>query len=257
MGGFGCYLDPLLKELRNSGLGCRLGQYWYGALAYADDLILLSPSISGLQNMVNICQNHAESNDLLFSTDPDPNKSKTICIAFNCKNKISLGNICLNNNKLPWKEQYKHIGNYIHEDGTMDKDVSVKRAAFIQACMNQNDEFECLPIESKVKLLNIYNSHFTGSNLWNFESEKFNQLSNSWNVNLRIICQLPLETHKYLVEQISPCTHFKHKIFTRYIPFVKSLVENKKPAVASLFNLVGAFSSELYHALQKGEKRKK
>ena len=138
-------------------------------------------------------------------------------MAFNCKNKKTLSDIYLNGNKLPWKETAKHIGNYLHEDGTMTKDVSVKRAQFIQTCMNQNDEFECLPIESQVKLLNIYNSHFTGSNLWNFESEIVQQLFRSWNINLRIICKLPIDTHKYIVESISECTHAKQKIFSKYL----------------------------------------
>ena len=83
MGGFGCYLDPLLTELRESSYGCRIGQYWYGGLAYADDVILLSTSIQGLQSMVNMYELHAKRNDLQLSSDPDPIKSKPICIAVN------------------------------------------------------------------------------------------------------------------------------------------------------------------------------
>ena len=238
MGGFGCYLDPLLKELRESGLGCRIGNHWYGALAYADDVILLSTSVQGLQNMVSICETHANRNDLQFSSDPDPTKSKTICIAFNESNKKKLANIMLNGDKLPWKEFSKHIGNYLHENGTMNKDISIKRAQFIQNCMNQNDEFECLPIESQEKLLSIYNSHFTGSNLWDLSSESTNQVFGSWNRNLKIVKKLPLETHKYLIEGISEYPHIKKRIFERYLTFIKSLVESKKPIVSSLFKLI-------------------
>ena len=198
-GGFGCYLDPLLKELRDSSFGCRIGAHWYGALAYADDLILLAPSVQSLQNMVKICQDHASKNDLLFSSDPDPEKSKTICVAFNCQDKKKLADIYLDDNALPWKESAKHIGNILQENGTMDKDLKVKRAKFIQTCMAQNDEFECLDMESQIKLLNIYNSHFTGSSLWNFDSENFKQLIRSWNVNLRVISNLPMQTHSYLI----------------------------------------------------------
>ena len=51
------YSDPLLQDLRNSGLGCYIGNLYFGALGYADDVILLSPAKESLQLMLNICQN--------------------------------------------------------------------------------------------------------------------------------------------------------------------------------------------------------
>ena len=41
---FSVYLDDLLKDLRKLGLGCHIGGLWFGALGYADDLILLAPN---------------------------------------------------------------------------------------------------------------------------------------------------------------------------------------------------------------------
>ena len=116
--------------------------------------------------MVKICEKHAKDSDLKFSSDPDPEKSKTLCVAFNCPNKENLYSIYLDGNALPWKKQAKHIGNILHENGTMEKDTEVKRAKFINTCHELNNQFECLPSECQMKLLNIYNSHFTGSCLW-------------------------------------------------------------------------------------------
>ena len=161
-GGFGTYLDPLLQKLRLSGFGCSIGLHWYGGLAYADDVILLSATLSGLQEMVKICEKHALDYDLKFSSDPDPDKSKTICVAFNCQNRNELSNIKLNDDPLPWKISAKHIGNMLHEDGTMDADIKYKRATFINTCMNMNNEFCFIRPDQQVKLLYIYNSHFMG-----------------------------------------------------------------------------------------------
>ena len=72
----------MLQTLRDSGHGLKMGEFWYGSLAFADDVIILSTTISGLQDMVDICAKHAEENDLVFSTHEDPEKSKTMCIAF-------------------------------------------------------------------------------------------------------------------------------------------------------------------------------
>ena len=109
-GGFATYLDPLLYRLRDSGFGCRIGGHWLGALALADDVILLSPSIQGLQHLLNICEEHAKETELVFSTDPNPDKSKTMCIAFKCKTPGSLASIELNGDPLPWKQRVNHLG---------------------------------------------------------------------------------------------------------------------------------------------------
>ena len=237
-GGFGCYLDPLLTQLRHSGFGCSLGLHWYGALAYADDLLLLSPSVHGLQELVKLCENHAKQNDLLFSSDPDPDKSKTKCIAFNCKSKDTLADVYLDGNPLPWKPHSKHVGNVLHEDGTMDHDLKCKRAEFINTCVNMNQEFECLSGEDKVKLLRIYNSHFTGSCLWSFTSDNFDKLIKSWNVNLRLVFDLPLQTHCWIIERLSNGKHAKQLIMKRYIKFMDSLAKNKRASVRALLKIV-------------------
>jgi hypothetical protein len=43
---------------------------------------LLAPSREALQVMLKICENYAASHGLKFSTDPNPKKSKTRCLAF-------------------------------------------------------------------------------------------------------------------------------------------------------------------------------
>ena len=75
--------------------------HWYGALFWADDGILLSTSVQGLHDLVNICQEHAKENDLLFSTDPNPNLSKTVCIVFNSPNSAELAPVMLNGDPPP------------------------------------------------------------------------------------------------------------------------------------------------------------
>ena len=48
-----------------------------GAVGYADDLILLAPSRGDAQKMLKRCESFAQEHNILFSTDPDPAKSKT------------------------------------------------------------------------------------------------------------------------------------------------------------------------------------
>ena len=41
---FCLYVDKLIKELRNSGLGCKIGGQYVGVTVYADDIFMLSAS---------------------------------------------------------------------------------------------------------------------------------------------------------------------------------------------------------------------
>ena len=83
-----CYLDELITNLRKLDIGCHIAGVWFGACAYADDIVLLSNNRDTLQKMVNVCQQYGADHNLTFSTDPDPKKSKTKCVLFTSEMKI-------------------------------------------------------------------------------------------------------------------------------------------------------------------------
>jgi len=64
---YSIYIDDLLEKLKRNGIGCHIGHHFVGALGYADDLILLSPSLTGLMNMIKICEDYACEHDILFN----------------------------------------------------------------------------------------------------------------------------------------------------------------------------------------------
>ena len=68
---FSVYLDDLLKELRERGIGYHIGGWWFGACGFADDLILLGQVRSVLQEMVRIWERYGVEHSLVFSTDPN------------------------------------------------------------------------------------------------------------------------------------------------------------------------------------------
>ena len=111
---FCVYLDTLLTNLRNSGVGCHLGGSYCGAFGYADDVTLLAPSRQALQVMLDICEEFSSSHSMLFSTDPVPSKSKTKCMFFSRKRSSDqIENVKLNGDSLPWVEKAKHLGNHL------------------------------------------------------------------------------------------------------------------------------------------------
>ena len=66
---FSIVMDKLLLDLKHSGLGCRIGRCYAGSLAYADDIILMSSSVSHLSLMLHLCHNFGIAHDLLLNTN--------------------------------------------------------------------------------------------------------------------------------------------------------------------------------------------
>ena len=70
---FCIYFDELLKRIERTGIGCHVGHHFYGGLGYADDVVLLSPTVCGLQLLINTCEKFATENSVTF------NSRKTVC----------------------------------------------------------------------------------------------------------------------------------------------------------------------------------
>ena len=50
---FNMYVDDLIEALKANGDGCDVRKCYIGCIMYADDLLLLSPSVTGLQRMLD------------------------------------------------------------------------------------------------------------------------------------------------------------------------------------------------------------
>ena len=48
-------------------IGCKIGNSFLGVFGYADDLTLLCPSLSGLKQMLNVCEDYAKEYNILFN----------------------------------------------------------------------------------------------------------------------------------------------------------------------------------------------
>ncbi len=99
-------LDDLIAELEDNSDGCRIGMQYFGIVRFADGLKLLSPSLLGIQKMLNICKTILLLLVLLLM-------QRKLCIKFHhgCHlYEITQYTIVLGNDKLQWYSQVKHLG---------------------------------------------------------------------------------------------------------------------------------------------------
>jgi hypothetical protein len=64
---FCIYIDDLLVGLSLSGVGCFVGLNFAGAVAYANDIVLLAPSPTTMCKLLAICNSHALEYDIVYN----------------------------------------------------------------------------------------------------------------------------------------------------------------------------------------------
>ena len=97
---------------------------------YSDDILLSAPSIDALQDMLSTYKMYAQEYNLQFSTNINPIKSKTKCMALVKQKGLVLKEMVLGNNKLAWVTNIKHLGSVLtNRSNIMSQDVILKQAA--------------------------------------------------------------------------------------------------------------------------------
>ena len=116
--------------LSKTKVGCALGKTMVNHLAYADDLVILSPSAKGLQKLLNICSEYGEEHDIMV------NRKKPECMYFPVKGRalINVSKVFLNLNLLRCVTKYKYIGTILTEDFSDDFNMLRQRGICYARC---------------------------------------------------------------------------------------------------------------------------
>ena len=133
----------------------------------------------------------------------------------------------------------KHLGNTI--SNTMDGnqiDMKVKTAKYIDKNNTICQEFHFAHPQTKVTINNIYNGHFTGSQLWKIGSKEYGKVESTFNRSVKIMYDLPWATHRYLIEPLVGSQHVSRILAKRYLSFVEKIEKTGKTSVKQLLELI-------------------
>ena len=124
---FNLYVDELIKKLRGIGDGCYVSSCFVGCIMYADDLLLVSPTIAGLQRMLNVCSDFGASCNIMF------NPAKTISVAIGNRHCCSVAPVYIDSQPIVWVDQLKYLGVVFNTHGAMNVDVMPVKRRFYAA----------------------------------------------------------------------------------------------------------------------------
>ena len=101
---YSLYADIVLQKLEKSSLGCFVNFTCYNSFMYADDILLLSISVSDLQLMFNLCS------DVFTQLDLPINVTKSHCLRVGPRCHAECSALCLQGSVVQWTERTKYLG---------------------------------------------------------------------------------------------------------------------------------------------------
>ena len=170
---FALYLDPLLKRLRDSNVGCYMGQTPVNSFSYADDIVILSPSITAMVKLIRICEIYSLEFGLDF------NVAKCCLVPFSSHNNNLNVKLKLNNVEIPVSDSYKHLGNNIFNRNSMFRVDDIITDMKIRSNVLIN-EFSKLDSESKKVLFKSQCLGLYGCELLDLEHRSIDTLCVAW-----------------------------------------------------------------------------
>ena len=100
---YSIYVDSLIEELEKLKVGCHVLEIFMAALFYADDMALLSPSIKGLQVLLDKCSEFCTQWDICLNVK----KSKAMYFGKKC---VEPSHLVLNAKSLDWVDTWRYLG---------------------------------------------------------------------------------------------------------------------------------------------------
>ena len=226
-----------------------------GACGYADDLVLLAPVRSVLQDMLKVCERYGEKHNLVFSTDPKPAKSKTKCLYFcgRITNVVYPPPVLLDGKALPWVVTADHLGHTLHQLVTMDQDCRIKRAKFIDKTVEIRDQLGFAQPDQVLKAVEVYCCDSYGSMLWSLSSKVAEQYFKAWNTCVKLVFKIPRSTFTYLIEGYFARNHssLRNQVLSRYPGFFQKLLHSPSREVQCLAHIVSRDPQSTVYCFQE------
>ena len=210
------YMDILMLKLKQSKLGCHMGNRFCGALAYTDDVSLLCPSMSSLRMMLSIIDEFGKEYDVSF------NSEKYQLIVYSDR---SVEGIHHNGMFVKSQRSANHLGNIIGPR-VSDKSITYVSDKFSIACNTLLNTFSHLSYDVKYKLFKSYCTPLYGCIHWDLSSIHVQTFYKQWRKGIRRVFDVSPRTHCYLLPLLCSDIPIETQLCKRILNFYCKIHES-------------------------------
>ena len=226
-------------------MGCYVGLNFVGALAYADDIVLIAPSPSAMRKLLTICDVYASAYDIVFNAS----KSKYLVITSGRQRALYRGiedsGFLIGNKPVEFVKTFIHLGHIIKSNLDDDDDILHRRNCFVGQANNVLCIFNKLDTFIKLRLFKSFCGSLYGCELWALDNDAINDLVISWRKALRRILDIPYNCHSFLLPLVTGSLPVFDEVCKRSARFIISCLLSSSNLVRSVarYALIARFNS--------------
>jgi hypothetical protein len=229
---FCVYFDNLLFSLNEAGTGCHIGSFFVGALAYADDLILLAPSANAMRCMLRICDDYAAQFKVVFNAS----KSKCLCChptgtAKHVTQATRFPSFSIGSQTIEFVDKWPHLGHIITKECVDTDDILAKKSSLIGQINKVLFNFRKVNSQTKTRLVKAYCTSFYGAELWDLSQNNIESICTAWRKGIRRIWHVPNTTHSAFIPDLSDTLPLLDMFYMRTLNFVYRCLRSESPLV--------------------------
>lgn len=185
---FNYYVNELIEGLSSMHAGCYVGSTCINNVSYADDMVLLGPSVGAIEQLLATCETYARDHGLVYN----PTKSEVMVFTAGKIKPYCVPPIWLSGAQLSVVNKVKYLGHVITSDLKDDLDIEKERRALAVRSNMLARRFARCSYEVKITLFKAYTQSFYSSSLWvSYTKRAYNALRVQYNNAFRMLLGLP------------------------------------------------------------------
>ena len=170
---FNLYMDDLSDRLNKLKIGCCINGIVVNHIMYADDLVLIAPSVAGMNKILKLCEGFGSQHDIKYN----PMKSCSMSFRSKLLKGVTLPKFVLNGEYIDEVEQSKYLGHIFTNDLTDNADIA--------------RQFHMCTPDVKLTLFRTYCTPMYTSQLWwSYRKATINKLYTSYHNILKMFLGL-------------------------------------------------------------------
>nr|XP_034825569.1 uncharacterized protein LOC117983197 [Maniola hyperantus] len=122
---FNLYVNELIVRLSSTHVGCYIGETCFNNISYADDMVLLGPTIGSIRKLVKICEGYAEAHGLQYNSK----KSELLIFKAGKHQPKHMPPLCLNGTELKVVDTFRYLGHIVTQALSDNEDIERERRA--------------------------------------------------------------------------------------------------------------------------------